>query len=160
MDSSNLETISKWPIPKKKKVVQAFSGSPNYYCRFIVNYSAQVFSVIDLTKDVPFTCGHTQQQAFDELCVKAQVRYLCYNSSNLYPNCIIRHMLTKWTDHQPGICRQDVRTALKGLGIRNCVSLGLASCMFTIRCISIIFYCLLFMCYYCISLGILSCIST
>ena len=33
--------------------------------------------------------------------VKAQVRDLRYNSGNLYPNCIIRHMLTKWTDHPP-----------------------------------------------------------
>ena len=62
-------------------------------------------------------------------------------SGNLYPNCIIRHMLTKWTDHSAGICRWGVRTALKGLGIRKCVSSGLASYMFTIRCISIIFCC-------------------
>ena len=27
--------------------------------------------------------------------IKVQVRDLCYNSSNLYPNCIIKHMLTK-----------------------------------------------------------------
>ena len=34
---------------------------------------------------------------------------------------------------------------LKGLGMRKCVFLGLASCMFTIECISIIFCCSLFM---------------
>ena len=80
--------------------------------------------------------------------IKAQVRDLHYNSSNLYPNCIRRHMLTKWTDHPPGICGWGVRIALKGLGIRKCVSLGLASCMFTIQCISIIFCCSLFMSYH------------
>ena len=49
--------------------------------------------------------------------------------------------------------------ALKELGIRKCVSSGLASQMFTIRCISIIFCCSLFMCYHWISLGIYSYIS-
>ena len=91
--------------------------------------------------------------------VKAQVRDLRYNSGNLYPNCIIRHMLRKWTDHPSGICGWGGRMTLKGLGIRKCVSSGLASCMFTIRCISIIFCCSLFMCYYWTRLGICSCIS-
>ena len=77
--------------------------------------------------------------------VKAQVRDLRYNSGNLYPNYIIRHMLTKW--------RWGVRMALKGLGIRSCVSSGLVSCIFTIQWISIIFCCSLFMCYYWIAWG-------
>ena len=37
--------------------------------------------------------------------VKAHIRDLCYNRSNLYSNHIIRDMLIKWTDHPPGICR-------------------------------------------------------
>ena len=67
MDHSKLETMSKWPIPTKKKEVQAFLGFANYYRRFIVNYRAKARPLIDRTKDVPFTCGHTEQQAFDEL---------------------------------------------------------------------------------------------
>ena len=67
MDPLKLETMSKWPIPTKKKEVQAFLGFANYYRRFIVNYSAKARPLIDLTKDVPFTWGHMQQQAFDEL---------------------------------------------------------------------------------------------
>ena len=67
MDPSKLETMSKCPIPTKKKEVQAFLGLANYYRRFIVNYSTKARPLIDLTKDVPFTWGHTQQQAFDEL---------------------------------------------------------------------------------------------
>ena len=59
--------MSKWLIATKKKEVLAFLGFANYYFRFIVNYSAEARLVIDLTKDVPFTWGHTQQQAFDEL---------------------------------------------------------------------------------------------
>ena len=67
MDPSKLETMSKQPIPTKKKEVQAFLGFANYYRRFIDNYTAKAHPLIDLTKDVPFTCGHAQQQAFDEL---------------------------------------------------------------------------------------------
>ena len=70
MDQSKLETMSKWPIPTKKKEVQAFLGFANYYRRFIINYSVKARPLIDLTKDVPFTWGHTQQQAFDELLAR------------------------------------------------------------------------------------------
>ena len=44
-----------------------FLGFANYYHGFIINYSAKACPLIDLTKDVPFTYVHTQQQAFDEL---------------------------------------------------------------------------------------------
>ena len=47
------------------------------------------------------------------IMLKAQVRDLYYNSSNLYPNYIIRHILTMWTDHLPGMCRWSIRLALK-----------------------------------------------
>ena len=67
IDPSKLETMFKWPILTKKKEVQAFLGFANYYRRFIVNYSPKARPLIDLTKDVAFTWGHTEQQAFDEL---------------------------------------------------------------------------------------------
>ena len=76
---------------------------------------------------------------------KAHVRDLHNNSRNLYSNYIRTHMLTKWADHVPGICGWGVRIGLKELGIRKCVSSGLGSCMFTIPCISINFYCSAFM---------------
>ena len=41
IDHSKLETMSTWPIPTKKKEVQAFLGIPNNYHRFFVNYSAK-----------------------------------------------------------------------------------------------------------------------
>ena len=91
--------------------------------------------------------------------VKAQVRDLHYNSCNLYSNCIIVHMLTKWTDDSTGICEWGIRMMLKGLGIRKCVSSGLASCIVAIRCIFIILCCSLLMCYHGISSGIYLCIS-
>ena len=110
-----------------------------------------VFTTKFPSKELPSPCL--------TLPVKPQVRDLHYNSGILYPNCIIRHMLTKWTDHPPFICGWGVRMALKGLGIRKCVFSGLASCMLNIRCISITFCCLLFMYYHWISLCICSCLS-
>ena len=67
MDPSKLVTSSKWPIPTKKKEVQAFLVFTNYYPRFIVNHSAKAHLLIDLIQDVPFTWGQTQQKACDEL---------------------------------------------------------------------------------------------
>ena len=42
---------------------------------------------------------------------------------------------------------------LTGLGIRKCMSSGLASCMFTIRCVSILFCCSSRMYYHWIAWG-------
>jgi len=57
MDPTKLETMSKWPVPTKKKEVQAFLGFANYYRRFIENYSGKARPLIDLTKDVTFSWG-------------------------------------------------------------------------------------------------------
>ena len=54
MDPSKLKTLSKWPIHRKKQKIWGFLGLANYYCRFIINYSAKTPPLIDLTKDVPF----------------------------------------------------------------------------------------------------------
>ena len=56
MDHTKLETMSKWPVPTKKKEVQAFLGFANYYRRFIENYSGKARPLINLTKDVPCSC--------------------------------------------------------------------------------------------------------
>ena len=67
MDPAKREIMYKWPLPTKKKEVQAFLAFDHYYYRFIENYSAKARPLIGLTKDVPFRCGHQQWQAFDEL---------------------------------------------------------------------------------------------
>ena len=67
MDPGKLETMSKWPVSTKKKEVQACLGFANYYRRFIENYNAKERTLIDLNEDVLFSCGHRQQQAFDDL---------------------------------------------------------------------------------------------
>ena len=53
MDPSKLETMSKWPIPTKKKEVQAFFAFANYYRRCIVIYRVKARPLIDLTKMFP-----------------------------------------------------------------------------------------------------------
>lgn len=67
MDGAKRECICKRPVPTKMYKVQAFQGFANYYRRFIVNHSAKVRPLIDLTNDVSCSRGHQQQQAFDEL---------------------------------------------------------------------------------------------
>ena len=64
---AKLETMYKWPVPTKKKAVPACLGFANYYRRFIENYSAIARPLIDLTKHVPCSWGHQQQQGFHEL---------------------------------------------------------------------------------------------
>ena len=72
MDPSKFETMSNWPIPTQKRDILAFLDFANSYCRLIVNYSAKVRLLINLTRNVLLTCCHTQQRAFDEL----QARFL------------------------------------------------------------------------------------
>ena len=67
IDLAKRETMSHWPIPTKKEEVKAFLVFATYYHRFIENYSAKASPLIDLTKDVPFSYGDQQQQAFYEL---------------------------------------------------------------------------------------------
>ena len=67
MDPAKLETMSKWPVRTKKTEVQTLLDFANYYRRFIEDYSAKARPLIDLTKDLPFSWGHQQQQAHDEL---------------------------------------------------------------------------------------------
>ena len=67
MDPAKPKTMSKWPVPTKKNEVQAFLGFANHYDRFIEKHSAKARPLIDLTKDVQFSCGDQQQQEFYEL---------------------------------------------------------------------------------------------
>ena len=73
MDPAKLEIMYKWPVPTKQKEVQAFLGLRNYDSRFIKNDTAKARPIIDLIIHVPFSWGHQQQQAFDEL----STRFLC-----------------------------------------------------------------------------------
>ena len=62
-----MDAIQAWLVPTKKKQVQAFLGFANSYRRFILNYSAKLKPLTELTKDVSFSWGTQQQPAFDYL---------------------------------------------------------------------------------------------
>ena len=70
MDPLQLKSISKWAILTKEKDVPTFISFTNYYCQFITNYSAKARSLINLTKNIDFTCGHIQQNALDEVRIQ------------------------------------------------------------------------------------------
>ena len=67
MDPPKLDTIAKWPRPTENNEVQAFLGFANYSHRFISTYSEKARPLTQLTRDVPFTWGTAQQDAFNEL---------------------------------------------------------------------------------------------
>jgi len=68
MDPVKIAGVTEWPVPTSKKEVQSFVGFTNFYRRFIFNFSHHVRPLFDLTKkDVRFTWGNCEQDAFDWL---------------------------------------------------------------------------------------------
>src|SRR5205807_6278302 len=64
----------------------------------------------------------------------------------LHSYCIVRHMLTKWTDHPPGIADEaSTVVGIKRMRHREVCVLRVVPCMFTYRCVSIIFSWMSFM---------------
>lgn len=70
-ETSKITAIQEWPTPTNVKEVRSFVGLANYYRRFISKFAHVATPLTDLTKkDVPFTWGPLQQEAFDTLKVK------------------------------------------------------------------------------------------
>jgi len=68
MDPVKIAGVAEWPVPMSKKEVQSFVGFTNFYCQFISNFSHHAHPLFDLTKkDVRFTWGNCEQDAFDQL---------------------------------------------------------------------------------------------
>ncbi|GLB35256.1 putative retrotransposable element tf2 155 kda protein type 1-like [Lyophyllum shimeji] len=68
MDPVKVAEVAEWPTPKNKKEVQSFLGFTNFYRRFIRDFSHHARALLDLTaKDVAWTWGSAQQDAFDAL---------------------------------------------------------------------------------------------
>ncbi|GLB44521.1 putative retrotransposable element tf2 155 kda protein type 1-like [Lyophyllum shimeji] len=68
MDPVKVAGVAEWPVPKNKKEVQSFLGFTNFYRRFIRDFSHHARPLFDLTaKDVAWTWGSGQQDAFDSL---------------------------------------------------------------------------------------------
>ena len=72
MDPEKISSILDWKTPKKVTDVQCFLGFPNFYRRFIKDYSKVVMPLTSLTKKeggkyIPFIWSSEQQAAFDQL---------------------------------------------------------------------------------------------
>jgi hypothetical protein len=68
VDPVKTAAIQEWPVPKKLKEVQEFTGFLNFYRRFIPNFSRIARPLYDLTKkNVPFDWTTACDQAFSRL---------------------------------------------------------------------------------------------
>ena len=68
VDTSKVEAVNSFPIPKSLKQLCSYVGLASYYCRFIQGFSriaSPLFMLIK--KHVPYVCSSDCQKAFDEL---------------------------------------------------------------------------------------------
>lgn len=67
-DTTKLQIIKSWPVPRSTKEVHSFIGLAGYLRSFISNFSARAAPLTKLLRsDVVFHWHHEQQQAFDDL---------------------------------------------------------------------------------------------
>jgi hypothetical protein len=68
MDPKKTSAVKQWSTPKNVKVVEAFLGFANFYCRFIQGFSALATLLSALTKkDTPFLWTAQTEAAFQAL---------------------------------------------------------------------------------------------
>ena len=68
MDPVKIKGIRDWPTPTSVKDIRSFLGFCNFYRPFIKGFSAVARPLNELTrKDVPWSWGNPQQQAFTDL---------------------------------------------------------------------------------------------
>ena len=68
MDPVKIQGIRDWPTPNSVKDIRSFLGFCNFYRPFIKGFSAIARPLNELTrKDVPWSWGSPQQQAFTNL---------------------------------------------------------------------------------------------
>ena len=66
MSDNKVKIIQDWLEPKKVKNIQSFLGFPNFYYRFIFNYSDIVIPLTHLTqKDIPWKFDSSCCDAFN-----------------------------------------------------------------------------------------------
>ncbi|XP_066333661.1 uncharacterized protein [Miscanthus floridulus] len=68
VDEENVKAIQDWPTPVNVSQVRSFHGLASFYRCFVKNFSTLAAPLNNLTKkDVPFTWGHVEDQAFHTL---------------------------------------------------------------------------------------------
>ena len=68
MESSKLNEIRQWPVPKNVEDVRAFLGLTGYYRKFIHKFSQIAAPLSNLTRNqTPFLWTSDEQKAFDDL---------------------------------------------------------------------------------------------
>ncbi|MBW0573809.1 hypothetical protein O181_113524, partial [Austropuccinia psidii MF-1] len=68
MDQANIQQILNWLPPRNLKALQSFLGFPNFYCRFIKNYSKKISSLTSfLKKDSCFPLNEEALSQFHQL---------------------------------------------------------------------------------------------
>ena len=68
VDEEKVKAIQDWPTPVNVSQVRSFHGLASFYRRFVKNFSTLAAPLNNLTKkDVPFTWGHDEDQAFHTL---------------------------------------------------------------------------------------------
>ena len=68
MDPAKVSAVTQWEAPTNVRDVRAFLGFANFYRTFINSFSEKTAPLTALTKkDVPFTWGTSEQQAFESL---------------------------------------------------------------------------------------------
>jgi hypothetical protein len=68
MNPAKVQAVTDWPNPRNLKDIRGFLGFANFYCHFIEGFARIARPLNDLTKkDVPWSWGQPQQEAFAEL---------------------------------------------------------------------------------------------
>jgi len=71
VDPENIKVIQKWPTPKSVGDIMSFHGLASFYKRLVPNFSTLDLPLNELVKkNVAFTWGETQEQAFALLIEK------------------------------------------------------------------------------------------
>ncbi|VDH99565.1 Hypothetical predicted protein [Mytilus galloprovincialis] len=90
VDTSKVDAVSSFPVPKNQKQIRSFLGLTNYYRKFIEGYSHITTSLNHLLRnDIPFEWSEKCQKAFDQL-----KKALCSAPILVYPNMSKPFILT------------------------------------------------------------------
>ena len=64
---SKVDAIANFPRPHNKRTVRAFLGVATFHRKLIPSYASIASPLTDLTKEVPWSWGEKQEQAFQYL---------------------------------------------------------------------------------------------